>query len=138
MPCRFAASGAVTAQPMCVSSATVATGSLIFVIRPLRTGSRHLPTGIANPQQFSPLARLTWHPDPGYANMAPMSSEETWKQLRDRTRITRVSLSALRSQPEPGSADVGLVADDLEKVIAAIDCVLAGGSSDGGGPVTAP
>jgi len=95
----------------------------------------HVPAGAV---EMEDPARLTWHPDPGYANMAPMSSEETWKQLRDRTRITRVSLSALRSQPEPGSADVGLVADDLEKVIAAIDCVLAGGSSDGGGPVTAP
>ena len=57
-------------------------------------------------------------------------SEETLRQLRDRTRINRVSLSALRSQPEPGSADVKLVAADLEKVIAAMDFALAEGSAD--------
>jgi hypothetical protein len=57
-------------------------------------------------------------------------SEETLRQLRDRNRITRVSLSALRNQPEPGSEDVKLVADDLEKVIAAMDFALAEGSAD--------
>jgi len=62
-------------------------------------------------------------------------NEEPVKQLRDRIRITRVSAAALRSQPEPGSADVGRVAEDLAKVLAAMGFVVAEDSAPpGAGP----